>query len=703
MLVAANYSPLVHCNRPLLQPNTLSSPGNGPRNRAIKFFAIAMTMAFLAFWHARVTGILSWTALASFVLFVFLCLAYGHAFLVATADLVKNRAGLSFQFLCGFFVLNTLLFMLSLVSPFGMLTNVSILSLGALGLAALGVKPQPNVNDVHDELPSLLCILVSGLAATLWCSDSQTPLLIQGQTVIYQTWQDTFFHAREISTFAQANGIGTIHDIRMSEAPAQIYHFASYLSAAAISVLTGAPAIDVYSSFQLPLGIFLTGLAAFSLIASIWGGWPALAAAVAVVLVPDAYQQGFANRYLSYNFLAQVNLGMLYGIACAAIAWVFILEGCRRGKIHSILIGYVFLAVCLLYKAHIFVANAFLILIYPCLFFPGIRPRWRLIMGIGLVGVFVSVVGFSQTMARVPVMRLDGSGIGWYVVQLLGDFDAGLLKTFFTQVFKHEHHSKPVDGLYVVAMLLLSTFGLWIAATSVVIAAGRMKITAAILFFPLLIMTNYLVMSIGLALDTRGVGTPDELLNRPLVWAYFAVVAWTAGGGYYLAIGNGLPRSRVARTGLAALLCFSLAGPLVFSKNLQTFPVRQGKARYEEFNSVPLCLVRASQYIRDHSRSDEVIQDSENDRRFVVTALSERQLFAGESIFARPGKELQERLDGLAGFMRMRSADELMVYAASTNISWYLLRPSATVSWPVSFLQQTVFDCDGYRVYHFAK
>src|SRR5450830_703505 len=670
MLVAANYSPLVHCNRPLLQPNTLSSPGNGPRNRAIKFFAIAMTMAFLAFWHARVTGILSWTALASFVLFVFLCLAYGHAFLVATADLVKNRAGLSFQFLCGFFVLNTLLFMLSLVSPFGMLTNVSILSLGALGLAALGVKPQPNVNDVHDELPSLLCILVSGLAATLWCSDSQTPLLIQGQTVIYQTWQDTFFHAREISTFAQANGIGTIHDIRMSEAPAQIYHFASYLSAAAISVLTGAPAIDVYSSFQLPLGIFLTGLAAFSLVASIWGGWPALAAVVAVVLVPDAYQQGFANRYLSYNFLAQVNLGMLYGIACVTLAWIFILEGCRHGKVTSILVGYVFLAVCLLYKANIFVANAFLILIYPCLFFLGLRTRWRLIIGTVLVGFFVLVVGFSQTIDRVPVIRLDFSGVAQYVVQLLRDFDDGLLKTFFTKVFRLEHHSKPVEGLYVAAMLLLSTFGVWIAVTPLVIAAGREKVTAAILWFPILIVANYLVMSIGLAFDTRGIGTPDELTNRPLVWAYFAVVAWTAGGGYYLANGDGLPYGRTAQIFLLGLLCLTPAGPLVFSKNIQTFPTRQGVARYEEFNAVPLCLVKAAQHIRDNSHPDEIIQDSKNDRRYIVTALSERQQFAGESIFGRPTKELQKRLDGLTNFRSMRDEGELRSYAESHNISW---------------------------------
>lgn len=646
---------------------------------------------------------MSWPAFASYALFVFLCLAYGHAFLAATANFFKNKAGLPFQFLIGFFLFSTLLFAASLLSPLGMLANISILSLGAVGLVGITLKRQPNVGNTNDEMSRLLSVLVSGIAATLWCSDSQVPLLIQGQTAIYQTWQDTFFHARQISTFAQAHGIDTIHHIRMSGTPTAIYHYASYLSAAAISVLTNVAAIDVYSSFQLPLGIFLTGLAAFSLAASIWGIWPALAAVVAVVLVPDAYQQGFANRYLSYNFLAQANLGMLYGIACAAIAWTFILEGCRQGKVLSILMAYLFLAACLFYKAHIFVANAFLILIYPSLFYPGIKLRWRLIIGAGLVALFVAVVGFSQTIDRVPVLRLDGSGIGYYIEQLLRNYDDGLLKTFFTRVFTLEQHSRLVEALYVAVMLLLSTIGLWLAATPLVAGAARSKVTPAVLFFPILIIANYLVMSIGLALDTRGIGTPDEMLNRPLVWAYFAVVAWTAGGGYYLVVGDRLPRGKMARASLAALMCLSLMGPLIFSKNLQTFPAWQGYAKYEEFNSVPLCLVKASQFLRENSSPDELIQDSENDPRFVVTALSERQLFGGESIFGSPRQSLQERLDGLDRFKRMHDADELRSYAALNHISWYILHPRTSVSWPTPFLQQSVFECDGYRIYHFTK
>lgn len=671
--------------------------------RYAKYLAVAALVSFFSFWQARVSGHLSLPAFATFMLFVLLCLAYGDAFLAATAGLARNRGGMPFQFLCGYFLFNTLLFIAALISPFGMPVNILLVALGGVGLAAFGRMRPANVDHGGDDLASLLCVMVSGVAATLWCTDAQTQPLIQGQAAIYQTWQDVFIHVREISAFAQSHGISTIQDVKQSGAPAPIYHFASYLSPAAVSLMTGSPAIDIYSSFQLPFGIFLTGLAAFSLIGSIWGNWPALAATVAIVLLPDAYQQGFANRYLSYNFLAQVNLGMLYGMACIAIAWVFILEGSRRGSVASILVGYLFLALCLVYKAHIFVANAFLILIYPCLFFAGLRAHWRVLIGLALTALFVVVVVLSQTIDRVPVLRLDGSGISPYGGSLLSLFDEGFLKTFFTRVFKHEQHAKPVLALYVAAMLSISTFGLWLAATPLVAAAGRTKFPAAVLAFPFLVAANYLVMSMGLAIDTRQVGSPFELLNRPLVWAYFAVAAWTAGGAYYLLIGNRLPRSWKYKVVLFGLLGVAFAGPLVFARNLQTFPVRQGFASYQEFNSVPLCLVKAAQYVRDNSHAEEVVQDSENDPHLLFTALSERQLFAGEATFGGQAKDHQERLDGLSRFRNTRNADELRSYMAANAISWYLLRPDTPVSWPSSFLQGAAFDCDGYRVFRFEK
>jgi hypothetical protein len=366
-----------------------------------------------------------------------------------------------------------------------------------------------------------------------------------------------------------------------------------------------------------------------------------------------------------------------------------------------VLAGYIVSFISLFYKAHIFVANSFLILIYPCFFFHKLKLRWRMVSGIAFVGLFISVINLSQTIDRIPVLRLDGSGIYYYLGALVNDYDPSLLKTFFKGVFYEQQHSKLVTAIFAVAMILLSSFGLWIVATPIVTTLLWHRVAPAIFWFPVFIVSNYLVMSIGLAIDTHHIGTVDELLNRPMVWAYFAIVTWTAGGAYYLALGNFPPQSRMARTGLIVAILISLVGPLVFSQNLQTFPARLGFSNYEEFNAVPQCLVKASQYIRDQSHPGDIIQDAENDPKFIVTALAERQIFAANISFAGKSPAHQERLDTLLGFKSLTDINEVRSYALKNHISWYLLQPVSQVSWPSSILEQATFVCDSYRLFHF--
>ena len=668
--------------------------------RSLSLATVALT---LMAWHFKVTGGLSVSAVSVCCLFVFVCFAYGRIFSIATKLEVNANTGIVYELITGFFVFNTLMFLLALASPLGVATNLSILSL--IGLLSLGWrwKAQRTSAPASVEIAGLIALLISGIAATIWCNDVQSSPVHAGQNLVYQVWQDVYIHVREISAFAQSHGISTIHDIKVAGAAAPIYHFASYIMPATIVSLTGATAMDVYASFQLPFGIFLTGLAAFSLIAAIWGPWAGVAAVVAVLVLPDGFQQGFGNRYLSYNFIAQVNPGMLYGIACISIAWIFVLEGCRRGKLVIIGIAYFLLVVCLLYKAHVFVANAFLIMIYPCIFFSRIKPRTRLIVGIVFTGIFFTVIGLSQSLPRVPILRLDGSGIGKYVPVLLLDFDKGILKDFFMRIFHAKDYSHLAQLIAAVGMLSLCTLGLWVAASVAMLFSIRKVAVPAVLAFPILVTANYLIMAIGLAVDTRDVGTPDELLNRPLVWAFFVVVAWTAGAGYHLVFGNGAPAATRTRVGAAILVCMAFFGTTAISKNLQTFPARRGYGTFESFNAVPVCLVKAAQFVREKSRPEEIIQDSLNDPRFVTTALAERQLYAGESTFGGLSREHKRRLDSLEYYLLAPDDESRERVAKSNGFTWYILHPKSIITWPESYLKQAVFECDGYRVFHFAK
>jgi hypothetical protein len=184
-------------------------------------------------------------------------------------------------------------------------------------------------------------------------------------------------------------------------------------------------------------------------------------------------------------------------------------------------------------------------------------------------------------------------------------------------------------------------------------------------------------MSLGLAMDVRRVGTPDEFLNRPLVWAYFAVVVWTAGGAYAARFGTALPRRLPVRIAAVLLVLLGLAVrfPGRFH-NLQTFPAWPGFGSFEEFASFPLCRVQASLYIREHSRDQDILQDSENDFHYLTTGLAERQAFViANMLRTREEAGLSERLADMESFKRMTSAAELTAFAARRKISWYLLHP----------------------------
>jgi hypothetical protein len=682
-----------------MQPATLTHRFLLPQRR-IDILSASVLLLFLWGWHWRVAGYLSPAAGASLVFFLAMCMAYGSIFTRLVAPLFRGAPGVPLQVLSGYFVFNSLLFIVALCSPLGMVINLAMLTVvAAVGLAIMRKRTLPIDATPAEHWAGCLAIVISCIGATICCNDIQVPGYENGN-VIYKVWSDVFIHVREISVFAQAHGIGSIQDIKLAGGRAPIYHFASYLSPAAISVLSDTPAMQVYASLQLPFGIFLTGLAAFCLMGKLFGWGPGIAATVAVVLVPDAFQQGFQIRYLSYNFMAQVNLGMLYGIAAVAMAWMFMIEGCRRGRVGLVLLAYVFLVVCLFYKAHLFVANSYVLMMYPLVFFVPLRLPWRIGLGILATVVFCLVVAWSQSIPRVPTLRLDGSGIGRYLVLLLSKAEPGWIQQEFTRIFIHEKHSLPVQALYAAVMLLLSTFGMWLAGLAVALAASWRKLPLIFWSFPIIVVGNYLITSIGLAGDTHGVGSPDELLNRPLVWAYFAVAAWTAAVGYRALIGVELPRGGRA-AGAMAIFALCVGAALYSAPNLQTYP--QYQVPTFATGAVPGCLVDAAHYLRRHSAESDIVQEAASDPRFRLAALAERQLYVGEEPFGGVSATQDARLAEVARLKQMRDPEQIRQFFATRNIKWFLRRPETALAWPMAALPQPSFICGGFQIFHFAQ
>jgi hypothetical protein len=656
---------------------------------------LLITFSALVLWHVRSTGAISLRGLAVYGGLLAAWAGFGMALSRSLAPTLGFRLGPPQQILLGYFCANSIGFVLALASPLSASRNaVIVLALAACCFALSLLRRLPAEAAPRSYAGTLAC-LASAVAATWWCSDVQPPMLTMGSDVVLQTWKDAFIHARILSAFEYARGLGTLQDLRLSGVSAPVYHFASYITPASIAALADLRPLQVYASFQLPFGVFLTGLAAFTLTSAMVGRWAACAAAMAVLALPDAFLQGFGNRYLSYFFVSQVNLGMLYGIAAAALAWFFVIQGTSQKKFSLIFIGYVWLGICLFYKAHLFVANAYLLLIFPCLF---MQFHWtrRLLAWCALTFVFVSVIWYAQRIPSIPLIKLDFSGVGAYASSLLPNFDPGFWRDFYHGFFIEQHHGKALQAIVFIGMVASCTLGLWLPVLALLLVAGRRRLPLPMLAFPLLVLANYLIMSSGLALDTHGVGTVDELLNRPLVWAYFAIAAWCAAAGWTLLWGADLPRARPVRLGIGVAAVALCMWPIVLGHNLQTFPARPGNAHYQDFNSVPLCLVNTANYVRLHSLPSELVQDSLNDPRFIVTALTERQAYLADGAFMHRTAEIEQRTDSLAKALAGDRA-ALTAYMREHKISWLIWDGEPTGTWSTSV--QPAYECGPYKAF----
>ena len=667
----------------------------------VRALSVAALVGFACFWHVRTTGAVSPKAFALLAACVATCVLSGGVFVRATAGIVAWPIGIAHEVLAGFLIANTLLFALTLASPLGIGVHVAAVGATAV-LVVLMARPWRSRarHDLHGELGSLACIVFSGAAATLWVHDQQPMMTTRDGSTVFTVWLDVFIHAREISAFAQAHGLGSLSDIKLAGVPAAAYHFASYMVPAALNALTPTTAFDSYAAFQLPFGIMLVGIAGYALVAGVLRTtWPAVIASGALVALPDAYQQGFGIRLLSFHFMSQVNLGMLYGIACIATAWLFMIEACRRDRLTGVVIAYALLGFCLTYKAHLFVANALLLMLYPCALFGRFRTRWRVLVAVLFTVLFVQVVAISQASPRVPVLRLDGSGLGGYVDILLDSFDAGAWKDAFRD-FHRRSAPHAVEGVLAALLIVVASFGLWTFAAPVVSWHARRRLGSRVVGFVALVVVNYLVMSTMLALDDRGVGAKEEIVNRPHAWAYFVVVLFAvAGAALWIDERKGLPRW--VKWSWPPLALAALLGVHRLAPNLQTFPAWDGFDDYRAFNSVPACLTRSAQYVRDHGRLGDVLLDSRLDPRFVASALSERQSFVSSAEFGGHTALVMMRRGLVESMQATGDSAALHAFARDNGIGWYLLHPEDAAKFDSRFLDGAAFRCDGYRVFRF--
>ena len=656
--------------------------------------AVSLTAAVVAVWAEAAGGSFSLLALVA-------CEAVFLAFYLVGSLFAGWRslaAGVLFdlplRLLVGYATVNTALFVLAWLSPLGIITNFgSLLAVATALFVATRPVQKPSGGDSVGLLVLGLCLV----AATLWCQDSIHPISVEDNAVVFKPWLDGFYHAVHLRIFGASHGAASIEDFRLAGVPARLYHYGIYLTPALIKQASGISSYTAFAGILAPMGVFFAGLGAYALIASFWGTWPGLAACMALLLLPDGAQQGMRNTFMSYHWLTQISPSATYGLGLLAVVWLFVMRGCAQGNRLQLLAGWLLAGILAFYKLHFFIASALLLWLAPPLFFHAkIGLAKRALWAVSAIVVYGVTIMAVRKVPGVPLIRFDGSCVGEIFKLIKGFTQPGALRDFLVDRIGTGHPLLS-NLLLGVPFVLLATLGLFAPLLVILAIRMRKRTSALLVLFPLLLIANFLAMFLGLALDFSR-STPDELSHRPVMVMYFGVVAWV-GGATGLSLIESRRLGRIARPLLICLAVLLMAVPAFFGSGVQ----QMWAMRKFSPARVPIGLVRAAEYIRDHGGVRDVFQDSKFDRTYTVAALSERRAYAARTmtLIRYNSERVEERAEAIDKLMDLSDPAAIAATARELGLSWFLLNPGDRVKWPEEIANRPAFEMGGYRLYRF--
>jgi hypothetical protein len=445
------------------------------------------------------------------------------------------------------------------------------------------------------------------------------------------------------------------------------------------------------------VGVFFTGLAAYSFFGSIWGAWPGLGATLALLLLPDGAQQGMQNPFMSYHWLTQISPSATYGLALLAVAWLFVIQGSAKGNRVQVLAGWVMAGVLVAYKLHYVVASALLLLLVPALFFKAkLGARKRAAWVAGTCAFYAVALVLGQKVPGVPLIRFDGSAVG-EILSLVQTFARpGALKDTVAEHMGRDL-SWSTNLLYGAPYALAAAFGILLPALAVLMLRLRKNTQPLYLVFPLLLLVNFLAMFFGLALDFDS-STPDELSHRPIMIAYFFVTGWVGGALGLLLVES--PRlGRFARPAILGLALVLLVVPAKLGQGVQLMWVMPKLSPVR----VPSSLLEVAEHMRTHGDPEDLFQDSQFDRIYAFAALSERRTFVAHTLTIMPyrGEMVATRSKAVNRIMAMRDQKLLLGTARAFGLRWFILQRGNPVNWPRELADKVVLEKGPFTVYDF--
>lgn len=667
------------------------------------FLSYLISVSGFFFWISMASKSISFFHLLFFSVLVWLFLFSGKTVLCVVAK-KELKATFATSFVVGLIYLNSFSYLLYVFTNLNVLSSYGITILSILVFKCGGLKksssdelPHKEKRDSEDSLVCMVAILFMILGVSLWSQQSLNPILINDSSVIYKPWHDSFFHVQFISGISVSDGLRNLQNMSLSGEGVTLYHYAYYFLSAFVKNVTDIDAFNIYCGFLVPFGLFLTCISAFAFIENLFDSSAAFVACILIVIIPSASQMGLSNQWFNYHWLLQVSPGLSYGIAVVTLAWLLMVIGCQNSSYRLVLLGWFVAALSINYKAHIFVANALLIFLYPTLFFSKISIRKRLFVFWVFLSIYSGVLIVSWNVEAFPLIKFDGSAFKDYSSFILSQFETPLFKKFFS--LKIQSGNFPLDTLldisYMSFVLFINTFG--IMGVLYYIFAKYKKIDFAYRMLPLLFIFNYMIMALGLA-HNNGPGMWEEFMHRPFVWAYFIVTVFI--GGYlsvYLR-----PFIKTLNESKKRVVLILIPFSLLLIPFFLGSDITRGPAWGETLlnTKIDRGLYDVAKYIEKNSTVHDIIQYSRDDKDSFLVAVAERPIFVNLHKFAgNLTAEHKRRLAIVDSISNSKSKKQFFNGLKTNNIKWFVFHKDDSKKIPYDLVSSSVYNSNGYLLF----
>lgn len=346
---------------------------------------------------------------------------------------------------------------------------------------------------------------------------------------VLPVWGDHFIHGARISQFGDVRALGR-GSIFLADFPSSFYHFASYLSAAALAGMLDQPGLPLATSAWLPLGFLAMTAGAHALGERLAGAAGGVAALAAVSILPDASNYGLRNGFLGFHWSLMAHPSATYALGAAFLSLALLDRWGRERSAAALLASGTLAASILFFRAHVFLAYlpAWIATAAYCCARPSGGKRR---VGLPLAAA-LSAAGAAASLILTHLAQSDPS-THWRF--------RGPALTRFLTVVHSGHEPTAYTGLYAemvswypwwasLAIGILLAFLAALGAFAVLLPGAALLVRRCGALRPIDVFPAYLaycwLLLMLLAPMTWAIEGP-ELIDRPVVLLYASAAIWT--------------------------------------------------------------------------------------------------------------------------------------------------------------------------------